>query len=217
MIISDVVVGIYGIHDKEADRWYVGQAKNIKQRWKEHSVNLKYKKHPNTYLQNAWDSYGRELFEFVVLEQHDEFDCEYITERERFWMNNFGYPNRSKCFNVRDADLKSPISEETRKKLSLAQTGKKLSEETKRKMSVARTGKKSSDESRLRMSKAQKGRKVSDETRKKISLVGRGRIFSEEARKNISLGHTGIKATDETKLKMSEARKLWWMNRSLAI
>ena len=88
-------------------------------------------------------------------------------------------------------------SSETRAKMSIAQRGennpqfgKTLTTETRIKMSLAKIGKKKSDKTRAAMSKAQKGHPVSDAQRKHHAEIMRGR-----------------KASMETRIKMSDARR----------
>ena len=106
--------------------------------------------------------------------------------------------------------------------MSLAGKGRKVSEETKRKLSLAKKGntyskgKKHSEETRRKISlnNAQywKGKKRSEETKRKISLAGKGHKLSEETRRKIGLakkGNTnskGKKHSEETKRKMSLKR-----------
>jgi group I intron endonuclease len=87
------------------------------------------------------------------------------------------------------------ISEETKKKMSVSQTGKKLSEETKLKIGLASKIRIFSEESKKRMSEAQKlyrathpKRVLSYETKQKMSLYRKGRKLnmSEEGRKSLS-------------------------------
>lgn len=67
-------------------------------------------------------------------------------------------------------------TEEHRKKLSVANKGKKLSEETKNKMSEKRKGRVLSEETKQKIRESLSGIKRSDETKKKISEVTKGRI-----------------------------------------
>lgn len=62
-----------------------------------------------------------------------------------------------------------PVSEETRKKISDALTGKPLSEETKKKLSEVLNGRVFSDETKKKLSESLKGRIFSDEHKNKIS------------------------------------------------
>lgn len=86
------------------------------------------------------------------------------------------------------------LSEEHKKNLSRAADRRRdkgikpHSEEHKRKLSLANKGKKHSEESRMKMSIANKGRIVSEETRRKLSLARIGKKHSLETRQRISDG-----------------------------
>lgn len=90
-----------------------------------------------------------------------------------------------------------PVSEETRKKISDAQKGRKHSEETKKKLSLRRTGKPFPHEGRAR----------SESTRLKISLMAQGRKLSPEHKEKIRRTSLGRKHTEEARLKISLAKR----------
>lgn len=75
--------GIYVILNITNNHKYIGQSKNIKDRWADHKWSLNGKKHSNSYLQNAWNLYGKENFKFEVLEL-----CGYgeLNEKEQYWI-----------------------------------------------------------------------------------------------------------------------------------
>jgi hypothetical protein len=103
--------------------------------------------------------------------------------------------------------------------------GKTLSEETRKKMSLAAKGerngfygKKHSRETRKKFSEKRKNQVVSEETKQKLSKKLRGRIFSEETKQKISLSKRGKNLgkdnsffgkthSEETKKRLSEIRK----------
>jgi len=94
----------------------------------------------------------------------------------------------------------SGINEETKRKLSEANTGennpnfgKSTSDKTRRKQSIANTGKSPSEETRKKLSEALKGRTLSNETRKKLSETLTGRTHSEKTRKKIGEVNIGKK------------------------
>jgi group I intron endonuclease len=60
--------GIYKIVNKIDGKYYVGSSQNIKYRWERHKSNLNKNKHWNKHLQNAYNKYGRDNFEYVVIE-----------------------------------------------------------------------------------------------------------------------------------------------------
>lgn len=77
------MIGIYKIKNLINGKIYIGQSVNIKQRWAEHKANLRNNKHENQYLQNAWNKYREENFDFCVIEECsesilDEKECYYI-------------------------------------------------------------------------------------------------------------------------------------------
>ena len=65
-------MGIYMIINKINNKIYIGQARNIKERWKNHINDLKNNKHYNKHLQGAWNKYGKDSFEFIILCECEE-------------------------------------------------------------------------------------------------------------------------------------------------
>lgn len=102
-------------------------------------------------------------------------------------------------------------SEETKKKIGLANKGRKLSKETIEKRTKSREGFHHSLESRKKMSESRKGHYVSPETRKKLSdknkISLKGKHHSIETRKKMSLAKKGKPKSEESKQKMSESKK----------
>ena len=114
-----------------------------------------------------------------------------------------------------------PCSQETKRKISEANRGKKRTEE----MNLANSkrnkgrvspnkGKKMSEEQKEHLRQVNLGKKLSEEHRRKISEAGKGRIISEETRKKLSesnkgcKGRAGQKLSEEHKKKISEAAKM---------
>jgi hypothetical protein len=90
-------------------------------------------------------------------------------------------------------------SEETRNKISKANSGKKRSVEVKQKLSDMRTGKKIkpwSDEAKKRMSELKKAT-MTDEIRRKISIANTGKTASDEAKLKMSLAKRKIEVPIE--------------------
>lgn len=54
--------------------------------------------HNNKHLQNAWDKYREESFEFNVLEY---CDVELLNEREKYWINHFKSTDSKYGYNIR--------------------------------------------------------------------------------------------------------------------
>ena len=87
--------GIYFISNKVNNKIYVGQSVNIERRWKQHKRELKNNIHENGRLQNAWNKYGEENFEFSICseckeEQLNTLEQYYIFPLETY-IPNIGY------------------------------------------------------------------------------------------------------------------------------
>lgn len=63
---TTIIIGIYLIHNKINGKNYVGQSKNIYNRWSQHRYDSKTKEYP---LYRAIRKYGIDNFEFSILEE----------------------------------------------------------------------------------------------------------------------------------------------------
>lgn len=64
--------GIYKIVNKINGKYYVGSSNNIvgqNGRWNTHRTALNHNRHYNQHLQRAWNKYGKEHFDFIVVIQ----------------------------------------------------------------------------------------------------------------------------------------------------
>ena len=173
-------------------------------------------------LQRAWDKYGEDSFQFILLEQCDKNTT---IEREQFWIDFF--QSAYDGYNTSLVATKTPMlgrthSEETKELLRAANIGKKhpnrpaMSDEAKANLSKLRKGCKMSDEAKRNISKGlmgnkySLGRKLTDEHKAKISqrLIGnqyaKGFVHSEETRMKVSIAGKGLKRSEETKQRLRE-------------
>ena len=121
-----------------------------------------------------------------------------------------------------------PLSEEIKKKISEANKGEKnpmfgkhLSEEIKKKISETKKGKHHSEETKQKMSESRKGEKNPMYGKNAEDYMTEEAI--KERRRKMSESHKGEKCylygkhlSEETKRKMSEAKKLYWKQRKEA-
>lgn len=142
--MKKIICGIYLIFNRVNKKKYVGQSKDIEDRWIKHKCALNNNKRENEHLQNAWNKYGESAFKFTKIEECPE---EKLNEREQFWMDKLEVCNREKGYNIRPRADHSKHSEETLKKMSSWQIGRKLSDEHRKKISFAQKGRKRSEES----------------------------------------------------------------------
>ena len=232
---------IYKITNLINQKCYIGQSiqEPIRKRWNKH---LYMARQGHTFpLYNAIRKYGAENFKFELIDTgiQDIGELNNKEESNIILYNStdrkFGYNLASKAMGkgsmaesskekLRLANIGKVVSYETRKKLSLANSGennpnfgklgvqsprygKHHSSETKRKIAAGNKDKIISEETRLKMAQAQKGKVISIETRRKMSEISSKRTHSEETKKKMSEIHKGKIFSIETKKKMSEAAK----------
>lgn len=136
--------GIYCIKNLKNGKVYIGQTNDrfIERYWN-HKWKLNNKTHDNKYLQNSWNKYGEDNFEFYVLEVVNNKDI--IDEKERFYIKKFSNNYNIQMGGQDSTMLGTKMSESTKKKIGeknkINGIGRKASEETKLKMSKSRLGK----------------------------------------------------------------------------
>lgn len=191
------MIGIYGIHNKVNDKWYVGQSNNIRKRNLYELRNLRngvfHYNNSNNHIVQAWQKYGENAFEWVVLE---ECEINKLDEREIFWIKEKdSYRNGYNQTLGGGGSRGAIVSEETKRKMSLSSKGEKhpfwgkhRTEETKKKLSLWRTGRKW-------IPMTEKVKKILIESRRiKIICNENGKIYSSmsEASRELNLDVSAI-------------------------
>lgn len=90
------ICGVYKITNITNGKFYIGSSKDIKSRWYQHKNALDAGNHGNAHLQNAWNKYGRQNFQFEIIEECDE-KCQY--EREQYYIDLYK-PFQSNGYNI---------------------------------------------------------------------------------------------------------------------
>jgi group I intron endonuclease len=219
--------GVYKIHFSNDDRRrvYIGISNNLSRRKNDHLVNLINYTHKNKYLQSAFNKFGKDFYVFEILESCSVEDMvakesEYIIKYNSF-NNKFGY-------NLTSGGEHFKLSDSTKKKLSIAKSGRKLSEETKIKLVIANLlktrpelkidvidGKIFVDGKDYKRSTSGRFRTPSDDEILKIKLdkkskwqsefaknMATNRVKSKEEIEKIRLANIGRKSSNETKAKI---------------
>jgi group I intron endonuclease len=212
--------GIYCFENKINNKKYIGQAKSINKRIKQHLHLLKSGNNECIALQHAWTLYGKENFDIYIIEKCDEF---ILDESEIYYIKKLHSHISENGYNISWGGEHffrgMHHSEESKKKISEnsgaisgklnPQYGKKLPEETKQKVSQslfkyyenhdgAMLGKHHSEETKKKMSKSRIGKKhpsyISEDYRKKLSDNWKGK----------APWNKGLSMSDEFKKKNSE-------------
>lgn len=187
--------GIYKIINTTNGKCYVGSAVNLPGRWASHRKNLRSKKH-NPKLQNAWNKYGEDAFEFLVIEFVD--DKTKLIEREQYWIDTLDVVKKG--YNIlptAGSMLGYKASEESRKLQSRIRTGRKYSLETRAKQSASLKGRIITPES---LEKSKNTRAQNNILRKEGLLPphkNKGVIRSDEYKVRLSATKSGVKQTPE--------------------
>jgi group I intron endonuclease len=224
--------GIYKIIHKDSGKYYVGRSSNLKKRLKEHLYMLTNNNHHNDFLQNAWNKYGNDAFEFIISEYVEnnmsllkEYEQKYLDIIKNDRLN--GINNSYNCDE--NSEFGGPMSEQSRLKISTANRNRIWKDESRKKLSILNKGKnnkmygtigpnrdkKLSNETRLKISKSKIGTKLSDETKEKLSKINYGKKLSTETihklKEKLSGKNNpmyGKKHNEETRKKMSELAKM---------
>lgn len=172
------ISGIYAIVHTPTKRRYVGSAVFIERRTQWHKTILRRNKHHSIALQRAWNKYGENAFEFLILEicSIDMLIC-----REQYYINEQSEFNSSKTAGSK---LGIKDSEKTRIRKRLAYKGHLNKPETRAKMAKTVTGHLVSQETRNKISAKLKGIKLRPETCAKMSASRTGRLNPYFGRKH---------------------------------
>lgn len=169
--------GIYAINNLVNGKKYIGQSTNLYHRQCGHMTNLNNNMHPNQHLQNAWNKYGKEQFEFIIIEY---CSIEKLNEKEKYWIDY--YQSNIMGYNIRiDATSNRGLkwSDEHRKKMMKIinnpngwYKNHSIPESTLKKAHEASKNKIWTQEERERFSKINKGKTVADTSNMKKAQTG---------------------------------------------
>lgn len=215
---------IYKITNKINNKIYIGQDSNNNPNYYGSGI----------YIKKAIKKYGKNNFIKEILQECKTVDE--LNKAEIYWIDKLnstddkiGYnltgggmgqgkmleQTRKKIIKKRKNQIMLPHSEETKRKISLSNNGKRMSKESRKKMSISKIGIKLSEKHKKNISLGNIGRIVTLETRNKISNSQKGRTFEDifgiegaiRQKQKISNTLKGNKLSEETKKKISEKLK----------
>ena len=204
---------IYKITNTTNGKSYIGQTiQKPKKRFNSH-----FSQSNCPAIHNAIQKYGRDAFTVEILHEVldiflDDLEISEIKRHNTLAPNGYNLDGGGNANKVMSDQTRKKISEankgrkhtpETRQKMS----NKKLSPEHRKKISNAKKGKTLSPAARQKLSVANKGRTFSPETRQKISESKKGKTLSPEHRQKLSESHKGKTLSPETRKKLSDANK----------
>lgn len=152
------MVYIYKILNKINGKFYIGSTNNAKRRWNQHRTELNKNIHCNKHLQNAWNKYGENNFDFIILEKSMDEDNQF--EMEQKYLNELN-PFNLKGYNI-SRNANGGSKELTKEDINNIIYAKKLFKEG------------------LKMSLVQKSTNLPYETLNNIKVMTRYQYISEE-------------------------------------
>ncbi len=153
--------GIYKIENIINNHIYIGSCSSFNVRKGAHICLLKQNKHHSQYLQNAYNKYGKDSFNILMIESVE--DKSLLLEREQYYIDTLN-PEYNIC-RIAGSTQGRRFSEEHKQRLSNSLKGKKRTEEQKRQASLCKTGTTHTQETKDKVSKIVndiKGKRVGD-------------------------------------------------------
>lgn len=118
--------GVYQIKNIMNNKIYIGSSFDVFERLLTHIRKLKNNKHTNKHLQNAWNKYGFNNFEFEILEKC-ETNKDILLQKEQIYLNLFKSWDRTIGYNrnkIANSSLGIKRSIETIEKMKKVGLGK---------------------------------------------------------------------------------------------
>lgn len=195
----DSIMFVYKIENAINGKVYIGiTTRKYTRRFSEHKNNLNKNRHRNKHLQSSWNYYGSTAFNFKMLMQC--YDKKELLKKEEYFIKLYNSNNSVNGYNKSSGGEYPVFSEESRKKISIANKGKILSKKHIAIIKKIHTGKVLSEHTRKLISEKNKGKRNSIKTefkkgqeplnRKKVIDLDSGIIYESTKAAGIALGYS---------------------------
>ena len=207
--------GIYQILNTVNGKRYIGSAVCFKTRWNNHKNSLVRGIH-QPHLQNAWNKYGADKFEFEILllcsKENLLFYEQLLLDAFKGNLYNIS-PTAGNVLGMKhteEARRKMSLNnamqyQEYRDKVSRALTGRKANPEAVKKTADSNRGKKRSPEFKALISEYNRNRP--QEMKDKLRTSRLGVPHTESAKEKLRAANLGRPVSEETRAKISKAGK----------
>lgn len=183
--------GVYCWKNLINGKVYVGSSsRSLESRRKTHLLGLRSGTHWNQHLQRAWDKYGEEGFEFIVLTLCDPKDCIVF---EQCWLDHYQSFDDRYGYNISPTAGSSRGTRMTEEQKERYTEGAKkrmedpeFRERSIRNLTLGKKGSTKSKEHRENLARAATGKKQSAETIAKRVAKLRGRSRTQEQRSRMA-------------------------------
>lgn len=194
--------GIYKIENKSNGVFYIGQSVDLNKRKIEHFYKLRKGKHNNKYMQNSFNKWGIENFTFEVLYYCNPDELDYYEQYYVDTLNPEFNVLRTCVTSTKGMSFNSgSLNGMYGKKGPM--NGKNHTENTKQKIS----------ENHWDSSGSMNPMYGIHRYGKDAPRYGKSIVCSEETKQKISIGLKGRVHSEESKKKMSDAKKEYWKKR----
>jgi group I intron endonuclease len=168
------------------EKLYVGKTEQtLHERWLQH---LSFARCGAKWaLSRAIRKYGPDNFTITVITTTGNRNT--LSQLEKLWIVVLNSKIENHGYNMTDGGegvSGRPMSEEAKRRISIANTGKTHSPSTRERLRIAHTGRKLPESQKVKIGNASRGHIKSSETREKLRLANLGKPMPESARRKIS-------------------------------
>lgn len=178
------------MHTTPIGKVYIGiTSRPLEVRWKNNGYGYKTQRFYRAITKYGWENIKHEILEENLTEEEAK-------NKEVFYIEKYNSADPAHGYNMTtggDGCCGFHVSEETKEKLRLINTGKKHTPEQIEKIRASCTGWKQSDEAKAKISFTHKGKPKSKEHKEKLRLANIGKHHTEETRRKLSESHKGRK------------------------